>query len=247
LNIYLTDDNMAKLFAPQNMFSQIYKSQASLCYKLYQNDSSNVFSPEILWLRQWGNSSIFKDDRLYLSPSVPHVQDFRDLDPKNIIGHGEYSYYLENVLKSQDPPYIAVRTAATLFKLDINPQTLMNPANLQVFYDQYRSGNYPSITKRFGVNQEQIYALVGYFEMINKDQILLSDIGGSYEKSVFAKLIIKTMNASYYDLQQELPFEVASRYLGGYINLAGLNCSYYINLAINSTNRTDEICMNVSL
>lgn len=83
--------------------------------------------------------------------------------------------------------------------------------------------------------------------MINKEQILLSDIGGSYEKSVFAKLIIKTMNASYYDLQQELPFEVASRYLGAYINLAGLDCAHYINLAINSTNRTDEICKNVSL
>ena len=94
-----------------------------------------MFSAEILWLRQWGNSSIFRDDRLYLSPSVPHISSFRDLDPKNIIGHGEYSYYLENVLKSQNPPYIAVRTAATLFKLDINPQTLMNPANLQVFFD----------------------------------------------------------------------------------------------------------------
>lgn len=57
--------------------------------------------------------------------------------------------------------------------------------------------------------------------MIKKEQILLSDIGGSYEKSVFAKLIIKTMNASYFDLQQKLPFEVASRYLGAYINLAG--------------------------
>ena len=71
------------------------------------------------------------------------------------------------------------------------------------------------------ISQEQIDAIWGYFEMIKKEQILLSDIGGSYEKSVFAKLIIKTMNASYFDLQQKLPFEVASRYLGAYINLAG--------------------------
>lgn len=63
------------------MFSQIYKSQASLYYKLCQNDSSNVFSPEIFWLREWGNSSIFRDDRMYISPSVPHIESFKDLDP----------------------------------------------------------------------------------------------------------------------------------------------------------------------
>ena len=103
------------------MFSQIYKSQASLCYKLYQNDSSNVFSPEILWLREWGNKSIFSDNRLYLSPDVPHVSSFKEIDPQNIIGHGEYSYYLENVLKTANPPYISVRTAAQLFKLSLDP------------------------------------------------------------------------------------------------------------------------------
>ena len=141
-----------------------------------------MFSPEILWLREWGSSSIFKDDRLYLSPSVPHISSFKDLDPQNILGHGEYSYYLENVLKSSNPPYISVRTASTLFKLDFNPQTLMNPANLQVFFDAYRSGNYPSITKRFSVSEEQIDALWGYFDMIKQEQILLSGIGGTYEQ-----------------------------------------------------------------
>jgi len=37
--------------------------------------------------------------------------------------------------------------------------------------------------------------------MIKKEQILLTGINGSYEQQVFAKLIIKTMNSSYYDLQ----------------------------------------------
>lgn len=93
----------------------------------------------------------------------------------------------------------------------------MNPANLQVFFDDYREGNYPSIIKRFSVSKDQIDALWGYFDMIKKEQILLTGINGSYEQQVFAKLIIKTMNSSYYDLQQTLPFEVASRFFGAYI------------------------------
>ena len=58
---------------------------------------------------------------------------------------------------------------------------------------------------------------MGYFDMIMKEQILLSDIGGSYEQSVFSKLIIKTMNDSYSVIQQQVPFEVTTRYLAAYM------------------------------
>ena len=63
---------------------------------------------------------------------------------------------------------------------------------------------------------------------------------------MFAKLIIKTMNSSYYDLQQSLPFEVASRYLGAFIFQAGFNCSYYLGLAIEDPVKVGTVCTNVS-
>lgn len=78
------------------MMSQIYNAQQSLAYKLFQNDSSNVFSSEILWLREWSNKTIFADSRFYIGPEIPHPTSFKDLDPANIIGHGEFSYYLDN-------------------------------------------------------------------------------------------------------------------------------------------------------
>jgi hypothetical protein len=87
---------MGKILAPQNMMSQIYAAQKSLAYKLFQNDSSNVFSSEILWLHEWGNKTIFSEDRFYIAPDIPHPASFKDLDPANIIGHGEFSFYLDN-------------------------------------------------------------------------------------------------------------------------------------------------------
>jgi hypothetical protein len=47
--INLDDALMAKIIGPQNMLAQIYNTQRSLAYKLYQNDSSNNFNQDILW------------------------------------------------------------------------------------------------------------------------------------------------------------------------------------------------------
>ena len=40
---------------------------------------------------------------MYLRDDIPHPTCFRDLDPVNIIGHGEYSYYVTNVLNATGP------------------------------------------------------------------------------------------------------------------------------------------------
>jgi hypothetical protein len=58
----------------------------------------------------------------------------------------------------------------------------MNPVNLQVFFEEYNAGNYGSIMKRFSMDsKEQIDAMMGYFSMIVQEQILLTDLNGSYE------------------------------------------------------------------
>lgn len=67
-SINLTDANMTQIFAPQNMLSQMLAATKSLSYKLFQNDSSNVFSNDVLWQREWANKTVFADPRYYLSP-----------------------------------------------------------------------------------------------------------------------------------------------------------------------------------
>lgn len=41
--IALNDTTMGMILGPQNMLGQVYNSLTSLGYKLYQNDSSNIF------------------------------------------------------------------------------------------------------------------------------------------------------------------------------------------------------------
>lgn len=45
----MNDTIMAKILGPQNMFAQIYNTHTSLGYKLFQNDSSNIFNSDLLW------------------------------------------------------------------------------------------------------------------------------------------------------------------------------------------------------
>jgi hypothetical protein len=138
-----------------------------LAYKLYQNDSSNIFSSEILWLREWSNKTIFADDRWYLSPNIPRVNSFKDLDPLNIIGHGEFSYFLDNEYQGAKSQYITVQNATDYFALKLTSKTFMNPVNLQIFFENYKEGNYAPILKRFAMDSEaQIHAMMGYFQMI---------------------------------------------------------------------------------
>ena len=122
----------------------------------------------------------------------------------------------------------------------------MNPANLQIFFENYRDRSYIPIIKRFSLTVDQIDALMGYFDMIMKEQILLSDIGGSYEQSVFSKLIIKTMNDSYSVIQQQVPFEVTTRYLAAYMEVASLDCNHYLSLAVTDPVKVTAICTNMT-
>ena len=149
--VKMTDAALDQILSKRNMLSQIYSIQKSLAYKLFQNDSSNMLSQELLWQRQWGNTSIFADGRFYLSPAVPHILSFKDLDPSNIVGHTEYSYYVQNILKDPSVPMISQDSAAGYFQLSTSPKSLMNPVNLQIFFENIRTNSFAPIQKRFSI------------------------------------------------------------------------------------------------
>jgi hypothetical protein len=43
------------------------------------------------------------EPRIYLAPTIPKVEWFSEVDPTNIIGNLEYSYYIKNTFKKQVP------------------------------------------------------------------------------------------------------------------------------------------------
>lgn len=155
---------MSMILGPQNMLGQIYNSLTSLGYKLYQNDSSNIFDQDLLWQRQWGNSSIFQDTRIYIAPTIPPVTWFRDLDPDNVNGNLEFSYFVKNNFSGIPVPIIPTADVIDYFNPSSTPKSFLNPVSLKVFFDCYDENNYKPIISRFNmINYNEIDAIIGYF------------------------------------------------------------------------------------
>ena len=154
-------------------------------------------------MREWGNKTIFADTRLFISPGIVPPTCFKDLDPLNIIGHGEFAYFIDNVYKDKGGQYIGIRNVTDYFTLQLTPKSLLNPANLYVLYDYYNSNNYQALMTRFGfADVAQIHAIMGYLDKVIDEQVLLTDMQGTYEQSAFARLLLKAMNDSLSVLQQ---------------------------------------------
>jgi hypothetical protein len=52
--------------------------------------------------------TIFADRRMYFSPDIQSITSLKDIDPDNVLGHGEYSYYVVNVMKDDTIPFITI-------------------------------------------------------------------------------------------------------------------------------------------
>jgi|LauGreDrversion4_2_1035121.scaffolds.fasta_scaffold330085_1 hypothetical protein len=103
------------------------------------------------------------EPRFYLSPSIPHITWFREVDPNNIIGNLEYSYFIKNNFK-KNVTVIGVSDTQDYFALDSTPKSFLNPVNLKVMFDNYMEMNIPPIEKRFNlVSQTQIDSIIAYF------------------------------------------------------------------------------------
>lgn len=166
-----------------------------------------------MWQRQWGNSSIFNDTRIYIAPTIPPVTWFKDLDPENVIGNLEFSYYVKHNFSGGIVPAIPTTDVVDYFTASSTPKSFLNPVSLKVFFDCYDENNYKPIISRFNmINNNEIDAIIGYFNQIVKDQIQYSALGGSYEQSAFAKLIVKALNNSFVDVQKNTLYELTSRY-----------------------------------
>jgi hypothetical protein len=55
-------------------------------------------------------------------------------------------------------------------------------------------------------------------------------------------MMLKTMNDSYSVIKQFVPFEVTSRYLAAYFNVAGLDCTKVVGLAVTDPTKLTSIC-----
>lgn len=59
---------------------------------------------------------------------------------------------------------------------------------------------------------------------------------------MFGRLILKALNDSYTILTSQVPFEITSRHLAAYIQIAGKDCNYYVSQAVTDAPKVATIC-----
>lgn len=160
-----------------------------------------------------------------------------------MIGNPEFSYYAKNNFTGGDVPAIPTSDVIDYFTASSTPKSFLNPVSLKFLFDNYDDNNYKAIISRFNmINETEIDAIIGYFNQIVKDQIQYSAIGGTYEQSAFAKLIVKALNNSFMDVQMNTLYELTSRYVAAALQVNNQDCNYYISKAVTDPARVTKIC-----
>jgi len=105
------------------------------------------------------------DTRIYIAPTIPPVTWFKDLDPENINGTLEFSYYVQyNFSTTPIPIVIPASDISDYFTPSSTPKSFLNPASIKVLLDYYDENNYKAIISRFNMmNFVEIDAIIGYF------------------------------------------------------------------------------------
>jgi hypothetical protein len=119
----------------------------------------------------------------------------------------------------------------------------MNPKNIKDLFDKIQQGNIPPIIKRFNLdNPTVVQSMYGYLNYIIEGWLGYKEIDGSYEKNALAQLIAKSMSTSMKYLEDNVPFELTSRYLATYMSINKLDCDYYFKPIITDAGKRNEIC-----
>ena len=71
-----------------------------------------------------------------------------------------------------------------------------------------------------------------YLNYIIQGWLNYQEIDGSYEKNALAQLIAKSMSTSMKYLEDNVPFELTSRYLATYMSINKYDCDYYFKTIV---------------
>lgn len=105
------------------------------------------FDFDQMFAAQWAAMTITTNPYIGISPSAPAIQSYSDLDTA-IKGQGEFGYFQQVVQKSTDPT-LDPSVSEGYFSFQTSYGNMMNPANLQIFFDKYEEKNYQAIMRRF--------------------------------------------------------------------------------------------------
>lgn len=137
-------------------------------------------------------------------------------------------------------------------------QTLLNPGNLQFFYEKYKQGDLHAISSRFSSNKtesaqftvKQVEAIYQYLVFISERELSTGPFGNSTfykEHQAYGSLLSKAFKVSYQHIYSTFQDWYLPTFFAAFNDKAGLTCSSYLNLVLpNATNNSSNSTINVT-
>lgn len=218
---------------------------------------------------QWGGRLITGDPSIPLyrvdaeHPSVQTVYDTFKTAAKKIPDAfslpdyaPELNYYLSVVLSLSDEECsFTTPEIGTLFSDDItSPTTLLNPVNLQFFFENYHQGKFYAINKRFKeqnspvLDDIKIHGIAKYIQFLIEKQVTQGSTGDSdyLQFTSYGSLLSAAMKKSYTQISTALRDWLPTRYFAAWADVNKKTCTTFLTPVITNATQVGEICSNFS-
>lgn len=130
--------------------------------------------------------------------------------------------------------------------------TLLNPTNLQYFFEKYKQGDLDSISQRFTTNKtamltnKHIEGIYQYLTFITKREFTTGEFANNTmfaQHQAYGSILSKTLKVSYDHVYQVFNDWLVARFFAAYNDKASLLCSNYLTSAgVTNLTKIMEIC-----
>lgn len=130
--------------------------------------------------------------------------------------------------------------------------TLLNPSNLQFFFEKYKQGDLDSISSRFTTNKtapltnKHIEAIYQYLVFITEKEFTVGEFSNNTnfaQHQAYGSILSKTLKVSYDHVYRTFKDWFVARFLAAYNDVGSLNCPNYLTSAgVTNLSKIVEIC-----
>ena len=259
---------MEKIVGQNSMMSQLYRNyEGNVKHEIPAFTGKD--DDESIIISQWTTGNITKlegipifdtTNKSMFQNSVQHLYDNKEDQsiPSRfslVAGYEpELYYYMRYKLGyTEEESFIYITNAESLFAQDASSlKTLVNPSNLQFFFEKYKQGDLESIADRFTSNKtylltnKQITAIYEYLLFISDREFTSGEFGDSpmyAEHQAFGSILSKTLQVSYNHINSVFTEWFTARFFAAYNDVGEITCTNYMGAAgVTDPSKIVSIC-----
>lgn len=259
---------MEKIVGEASMMAQLdHAYQGNLGHETPK--ASGLTSDQVLVVVQWSSGLMTKlegipifdvTNKSLFQTSVQHLYD-NDLDQSIPSRFGlvagyepELYYFMRYKLGyTEEETTMASENAQSLLAADASSfTTLLNPTNLQFFFEKYKQGDLDSIATRFSTNKaailttKQVEAIYQYLVFITEKEFTVGEFGNNTnfpQHQAYGSILSKTLKVSYDHVRKVFKDWLVARFFAAYNDVGSLTCPNYMGAAgVTNLSKMVEIC-----